>query len=280
MNPYFKIIRPGNVVMALIAVILIAIINSKFTIPLILSLFAVIFAMSGGNVINDYFDYNIDKINRPQRPIPSGEISIKAARNYAYFLFITAIIMGILIYLLTNNFIPCGIVIFAVIILYLYAYIFKSTPLIGNLIVGFMTGLCFIFAGYTLNNHEIIRIAYYLSFFAFMMTTAREITKDIEDIEGDKKEGANTFTIKFGKKISAILASCFIIIDSILCPLLYFYHIFNIIYLIIVAFAVILFIYSAILLIKNQNSENCGKVSKYLKIGMLIAFISFVFGSF
>lgn len=280
MNPYFKIIRPGNVVMASIAVILIAIIDSKFTIPLILSLFAVIFAMSGGNVINDYFDYEIDAINRPQRPIPSGEITIKAARNYAYFLFISAIIMGILIYLLTNNFIPCGIVIFAAIILYLYAYIFKSTPLIGNLIIGFMTGLCFIFAGYTLNNPEIIRISYYLSFFAFIMTTAREITKDIEDIEGDKKEGANTFAIKFGKKISAILATCLIIIDSILCPLLYFQHIFNINYLLIVSLAVILFIYSAILLIKNQNAENCGKVSKYLKIGMLIAFISFVLGSF
>ena len=280
MNPYFEIIRPGNVVMALIAVILVAIIDFKFTFSLLLSLFAVFFAMSGGNVINDYFDYEIDSINRPERPIPSGKISRKSAKNYAYFLFIAAIIVGFLIYLLTNNFIPCGIVIFAVIVLYLYAYVFKSTPLIGNMIVGFMTGLCFIFAGYTINNPHIITISYYLAFFAFMMTTAREITKDIEDVEGDKKEGANTFPIRFGKKISAYLAFSLIIIDSVLCPLLYINHIFNIVYLVIVAIAVILFVYAAILLIKNQDSKNCHKVSKYLKIGMLIAFVAFALGSF
>ena len=280
MNPYLEIIRPGNVVMALIAVILIAIIDFKLTIPLVLALLAVFFAMSGGNVINDYFDYEIDTINRPERPIPSGRVSRKSALNYSYFLFASAIIVGFLIFFMTNNFIPCGIVLFAVIILYLYAYVFKSTPLIGNIIVGVLTGLCFIFGGYTLDNSRIIYISYYLAFFAFIMTTAREITKDIEDVEGDKKEGANTFPIKFGKKIAAALAFILIIIDSVLCPLLYFDHIFNLTYLFIVAVAVIIFIYSAILLIKNQNSENCRKVSKYLKIGMLIAFVAFALGSF
>lgn len=280
MNPYLEIIRPGNVVMALIAVILIGIIDFDFNIPLILALFAVFFAMSGGNVINDYFDYEIDTINRPERPIPSGRISRKKARNYSYFLFIAAIVVGFLIYFMTRNPVPWAIVVFAVVILYLYAYIFKSTPLIGNIIVGLLTGLCFIFAGYTLDNPTIISISYYLAFFAFVMTTAREITKDIEDIEGDKKEGANTFPIKFGKKIAGVLAFILIVIDSVLCPLLYFDHVFNAVYLVIVAVAVIIFLYAAILLIKDQDPKTCKKVSKYLKIGMLIAFVAFALGSF
>lgn len=279
MNPYVEIIRPGNVIMAIIAVILVAILEKSIDMPIILSMLAVFFAMSGGNVINDYFDYKIDLINKPQRPIPSGRISPKTAKNYAYFLFIIAAIIGVIISYLANTWIPCAIVLFADIVLYLYAYKLKSTPLIGNLTVGFMTGLCFIFAGYTFNNQLIIYESYLLAFFALIMTTAREITKDIEDIEGDKSEGAKTFPILYGTKISAILAISLIIIDCALCPLLYIYHIFNMNYLIIVSLAVIIFIYGAILL-RNQDSKTANTVSKYLKIGMLIAFVAFAVGTF
>lgn len=280
MNPYIEIIRPGNVIMAIIAVILIAIIESNIEIPIIFAMFAVFFAMSGGNVINDYFDYKIDLINKPQRPIPSGRISLKNAKNYAYVLFIIAAIFGFLISYLANTAIPCIIVLFSDIILYLYAYKLKSTPLLGNLTVGFMTGLCFIFGGYTFNNPEIIHISYILGFFAFIMTTAREITKDVEDIKGDEAEGAKTFPILYGSKLSAAIIFILIIIDCGLCPLLYINHIFNINYLIIIIIAALVFIYSAILIIKSQDSETAHKVSKYLKIGMLIAFVSFAIGRF
>ena len=278
MNPYIEIIRPGNVIMALIAVILIAIINLNFTIPLVLAIVVVFFATSAGNVINDYFDYNIDAVNRPDRVLPSGRISKKAGRNYGYFLFAGAIATELISYFITKNIIPLIIVIFAVIILYLYARVFKTAPFIGNLIVAFTTGLTFVFAGYTINNPHIILVSWYLGFFAFAMTLAREITKDIEDYEGDKKEGANTLPIKFGKKPSAILAFLLIIITTALCPILYLNHIFSIYYLVIIAIAVIIFLYSAVLILKSQSPENCHKVSKNLKIGMLIAFVSFVFG--
>ena len=87
------------------------------------------------------------------------------------------------------------------VILYLYAYKLKSTPLIGNLTVGFMTGFGFVFGGFTLNNPQIITTSIFLGFFAMVMTTAREIIKDIEDIEGDKVEGAKTLPILIGKSL-------------------------------------------------------------------------------
>ena len=279
MNPYVEIIRPGNVIMAIIAVILVAILEKSIDVPIILAMLAVFFAMSGGNVINDYFDYKIYLINKHQRPIPSGRISLNNAKNYACLLFIVAAIIGFIISYLADTWIPCGIVIFSDIVLYLYAYKLKSTPLIGNLTVGFMTGLCFIFAGYTFNEGLIIYESYLLAFFALIMTTAREITKDIEDIEGDKLEGAKTFPIVYGSKISAIIAISLIIIDCALCPILYIYHIFNINYLIVVSIAVLIFLYGAISL-RKQDSKTSNKVSKYLKIGMLIAFIAFAIGTF
>lgn len=280
MNPYIEILRPENAVMGAIAIILIAIIDKTISIPIILAILAVFFETAAGNVINDYFDYNIDLINKPERPLPSGRISLKSGRNYGYLQFLLGTVCGFLISYLTNNWIPFVIVLISDVILYLYAYKLKSTPLIGNLAVGFMTGFGFVFGGFTINTPEIISISIFLGFFAFVMTTAREIIKDIEDIEGDKAEGAKTLPILIGAKIPAILAIFLIVIDSALCPLLYFYHIFGVYYLAVIAIAVILFIYSAILILKSQDRETAHKASKYLKIGMLIAFVAFIFGSF
>ena len=280
MNPYIEILRPGNALMGAIAIILVAIIDRTMNIPIILAMLAVFFETAAGNVINDYFDYNIDLINKPERPIPSGRISLKNGRNYGYLLFLAGTICGFLISYLTNNWIPFAIVLIADVILYLYAYKLKATPLIGNLAVGFMTGFGFVFGGFSLNNPSIITTSLYLGFFAFVMTTAREIIKDIEDLEGDKSEGARTLPILIGTKIPAIIATILIIVDCALCPILYYNGIFGIYYLFVIVIAVILFIYSGIMIMKSQDRQTAAKASKYLKIGMLIAFVAFVFGSF
>lgn len=280
MNPYIEILRPGNALMGAISIILVAIIDKTISIPIILAMIAVFFETAAGNVINDYFDYKIDLVNKPERPIPSGQISLKNGKNYAYFLFLAGTVCGFLISYLTGNWIPFAIVLIADVILYLYAYKLKATPLIGNLAVGFMTGFGFVFGGFTINNPSIIMTSIFLGFFAFVMTTAREIVKDIEDVEGDMKDGARTLPILIGKKTPAILASILIVIDCALCPLLYAYHIFGVLYLIIIAIAVILFIYAAIIILKSQEESSAHKSSKLLKIGMLIAFLSFALGSF
>jgi 4-hydroxybenzoate polyprenyltransferase and related prenyltransferases len=279
MNPYIEILRPGNALMGAISIILVAIIDKTFSIPIILAMIAVFFETAAGNVINDYFDYKIDLINKPERPLPSGRISLKSGKYYAYLLFIAGTICGFLISYLTNNWIPFIIVLIADVILYLYAYKLKTTPLLGNLTVGFMTGFGFVFGGFSINHPSIIMTSIFLGFFAFVMTTAREIVKDIEDVEGDKADGARTLPILIGNKKPAMLAAVLIVIDSALCPLLYYYHIFGVLYLVVIAIAVILFIYSAILILKSQEREVAAKVSKNLKIGMLIAFVAFVFGS-
>lgn len=279
MNPYIEILRPGNALMSAISIILVALIDKTSSIPVVLAMLAVFFETAAGNVINDYFDYKIDLINKPDRPIPSGRISLKNGRNYGYFLFFMGTVCGFFISYLTNNWIPFAIVLFADVVLYLYAYKLKSTPLLGNLTVGFMTGFGFVFGGFSINNPTIIMTSIFLGFFALVMTTAREIIKDIEDIEGDKADGARTLPILIGAKKPAILAAILIVVDSALCPLLYYYHVFGILYLPVIAIAVVLFIYSAIIILKSQEREVAAKASKNLKIGMLIAFVAFVFGS-
>jgi len=292
MNAYLEIIRPGNAVMAVIAVALMGIIGRNYGFPLFFGMISVFLATAGGNVINDYFDYKIDAINKPNRPIPSGRISLKNAFTYASLLFVVAVVFGIIIGYLLDNFIPTLIVVLSSLLMFYYAKTLKKIVLIGNIAVSFLTGLCFIFAGIIIgldtspisglntSSFEIIYISLYLGFFASLMTMAREIIKDMEDIEGDKLEGAKTLPINYGNKVSSILTGLLIVIASVLSPILYLNGIFNVYFMVILSVAVAIFLYGAYKILKDQTSKNCKNVSKIIKIGMMIAFISFAIGSF
>jgi geranylgeranylglycerol-phosphate geranylgeranyltransferase len=277
MKEYLEILRPGNAIMAVIAVFLMAIISKSFNIELILAMIAVFLATGGGNVINDVFDYKIDLINKPNRPIPSGKITLHCGKIYALILFLISIVLTTWISLIINSYLPLVIVFVNVILMYFYAQKLKATILIGNLTVAYLTGSCFVFGGSITGN---LKISIFLGFFAFLMTLAREIVKDIEDKKGDEKEKIKTLPIAYGVKVSAILTAIFIIIDCILSSTLYIFKIFHTYFLIPLSIALILFAYSSIQILLNQSIQNSKKVSKLLKIGMLITFISFAVGSF
>ncbi|MDR2544767.1 MAG: UbiA family prenyltransferase [Methanobrevibacter sp.] len=276
MNSYLEILRPVNGLMTIIALILIGIIEKSIDMPLLIGILAVFLATGGGNVINDFYDYKIDYINRPERPIPSGKISLKNAKNYSLSLFTIAIVLGIIISIMVNSYLPCLLVILNCVVMYYYGYSLKRILLIGNISVAYLTGSCFIFGGLILGK---IYIPLFLYFFAFMMTLSREIVKDMEDIEGDKLENANTFPIKYGLKNSSILTLISILVPTFISPTLYFIKIFNIYYLIVLSIAIILFLVSAYKIMINQDKNTSHEVSKLIKIGMFISFIAFAIGS-
>ena len=284
MNAYLEIIRPGNAVMAAIAAILMMFVGHYYELPIIICALIVFVCTGAGNTINDVFDVKIDEINKPNRPIPSGRISLENARNYAFALFGIGIALSFVDSYLVNSIWPSVIVVPAAVIMYLYARNLKAMPLIGNLTVATLTGFCFVIAGVVIacatNSLKILFISIYLGLFAMFMTLAREIVKDMEDIEGDKQEGARTFPILYGKKISSIISIILIVVTTLMCPILYIFKIFNLGYMMIMVIPIIIFLYSAYSLKLNPPEETCAKVSKNLKIAMLISFIAFVVGSF
>lgn len=271
MNAYLEIIRPGNAVMAVIAVLLVMLISGNFSKAPFLACFVVFVVTGGGNIVNDYFDYKIDAINKPKRPIPSGRISRKTAGIYSIGLFMIGIVVAFYI-----NYLLGLIALFSSLLMIYYAYDLKKRVLIGNSVISFITGLCFVFGGIAVG--EIVTSAY-LGLYAFMMTMAREVVKDMEDVEGDKKEGAKTFPIIYGMKSSSILAGSFMVIASVTSPVLYFIGIFNILYLAVLLVAIIIFGIGAASILKDQSIENSAKVSKRIKIGMGITFMAFAAGS-
>ena len=271
MNAYLEILRPGNAVMAVIAMFLVMLINGDFTSNAFLACFVVFVVTGGGNAVNDYFDHKIDAINKPKRPIPSGRISLKTAEIYSLTLFAIGTIIAFVI-----GFLPGIIALLTSIILILYAYGLKKMILIGNISVSFFTGLTFVFGGVVVGA---IETSIYLGFYAFLMTMAREIVKDMEDVEGDKEEGATTMPIIYGMKTSSILAASFMIIASITSPVLYFIGIFNILYLALLSAAIMVFLVGAVSILKDQSIKNSAKVSKRIKMGMGITFLAFAAGS-
>lgn len=271
MNAYLEIIRPGNIVMAVIAVLLVMFISGNFTLDAFLACFVVFMVMGGGNAINDYFDHKIDAINKPSRPIPSGRISLKAAGIYSLALFaigtITAFFIGLL---------PGLIALFTSIMLTLYAYNLKKMPIIGNIVVSFFIGLTFVFGGVVVGA---ITTSIYLGFFPFLTTMMREIVKDMEDMEGDKKEGARTLPIIYGLRWSSIIAAFFMIFASVTSPVLYFIGILTIFYIPVLLIGDVFFLSGAVSILKDQSIENTSKVSKRIKIGILVTLLAYAAGS-
>ncbi|MGB9936739.1 MAG: UbiA family prenyltransferase [Methanobacterium sp.] len=270
MNAYLEIIRPGNAVMAVIAVLLVMLISGNFTINAFLACIVVLMVIGGGNAINDYFDHKIDAINKPSRPIPSGRISLNAAKIYSVALFVIGTIIAFII-----EFLPGLIALFTSIVLILYAYNLKKMPLIGNMAVSFFIGLTFIFGAVVVGEPSLS----ILGFSPFFITMMREIVKDMEDMEGDKKEGAKTLPILYGLRSSAVVATLFMIFAVVTSPIPYFIGILTVFYLPLLFVGDIIFIAGAISVLKNQSTENTQKVSKWVKIGMLVVLLSYAVGS-
>ena len=192
---FITITRPKNSFVAGLAAIVAYLIDTGTVIPETLLLFFIVALITAaGNVINDFFDAEIDAINRPDRPIPSGAVSREAARGFAVTLFLA----GILVSFFTNS-LCIGIAIFNTLFLITYAVKLKSTPLIGNIVVAYLSASIFLFGG-ALNGLDglvrIIPIAA-ITFFAML---SRELLKDAEDVEGDTAGGADTVPLRIGIK--------------------------------------------------------------------------------
>jgi geranylgeranylglycerol-phosphate geranylgeranyltransferase len=198
---FFTITRPANSVIAgLAAIVAYLIATGTLVYGVILLMAVVIFITAAGNVINDYFDVEIDAINRPGRPIPSGMVSRNAALAWAGILFG----VGLVICVFTTP-LCLGIAIFNTLILVAYAARLKSTPFFGNVAVSYLSASIFLFGGAFAGWHALLDMIP-IAAITFLAMLARELLKDAEDIEGDLAGGADTLPIRIGVRKTAMFA--------------------------------------------------------------------------
>lgn len=160
------------------------------------------------NTLNCVIDVNVDKINKPHRPIPSGKISRKNALIYSLILYTISLAVA---YQIIMEFF---FVIIASAILTIFYSIpkvrFKKRFLLNNLTGGIFYGLLCPLAGWALTPVNPIPI--YLIIFVFLLSLSLSVTKDFEDVIGDKAYAIKTIPTTFGIRNAARLFSILIVL--------------------------------------------------------------------
>lgn len=229
------------------------------------------FILAGGNAINDVLDVDIDRINRPMRPLPSGRISRRLAVMEAGFLFFVGVISGGTIGRLVG-----GIALLAVGLLILYSAWLKRTVLWGNLSVSALGGLAFLYGGLAA---ERMRAAWVPAILAFFFHFGREVLKDMEDVEGDRSAQANTFPVRFGLRRASLLAMLIYGVLVFLSPVPFLLGLYRWPYLVVVVLGVDGVVAYAIgSLWKDRSPRNLVRLSGLLKADMLIGLMAIVVG--
>ena len=289
LSALFIIIRPLNVAIAGLSILVAASLVQpfRFSLPVACAILSTMLITGGANVINDFFDLAIDRINRPERILPAGRLRPAAAKNYAIILFACGNFFSIFI-----NVIAVLIAVSTSFLLLVYSWKLKRLPLSGNLAVSLATALAFIYATWAAESgllhmqiarSGVIMQGWYAGIFpavfAFLMHLGREIIKDLEDQAGDRAVQARTLPLAYGltaAQIAATLALVLLVIATFIPAGLRLY---NPNYFWIILFGVDpIVLFALYMLWKNPTPPRLRQISIALKANMLLGLAAIYFG--
>ena len=194
------------------------------TLHFIFLVMASLFIAAAGYIINDYFDINIDEVNKPHKLVVDKHISRRWAIAWHFMLSVSGVIFTVFAlpfwqkwYLVLAN-------IFCVALLWFYSTSFKKKLLTGNVIISLLTAwtiLIVFFSKVSLadaigegeaNHYKFFRLAVLYAGFAFIISLIREAIKDMEDMEGDAKYGCKTMPIVWGLNATKVYVAVWLIV--------------------------------------------------------------------
>ncbi len=198
---HIRLLRPLNLLIGAFSVYIGAAIAGELrqTINVATAALLVVCFNAGANALNDYFDYEIDKVNRPNRPLSSGLV----IRNAALVIGIVFFLIGAGLAFRLNLGAALLALFAALPAMILYTPLLKGQPVLGNFAVAFILGLTFIFTGAAVGRPAPLLVPAGL---AFGLTLVRELVKDIADVEGDAEAGLKTLPLLVGVDITIVVA--------------------------------------------------------------------------
>jgi 4-hydroxybenzoate polyprenyltransferase len=242
---------------------------------------------AAGYIINDIYDVEIDKVNRPERVIVGNSISEKTANTYFIVFNVIGVILGFYLSNLVgkNGFFALFVIISA--LLYVYASYLKQMLLVGNIVVSLLVALSLIIVGLfdllpviTPENQEtqitFFKIILDYAVFAFVINFIREIVKDIEDIDGEYKAGFNTLPIAFGRNraIKVVFALSVLLVFGIVYYIITFLYSKLIVVIYFLVFIMAPLIYVCIKSYTAETKSELRFISNLLKLVMLVGIMS------
>ncbi len=274
MHSIIKMSRPGNIFIALLTLAVgYAISGGNISsTTLVADMLAFAFAIAFGNVLNDVFDVPIDRISHPERPLPSGKISVSAAVSFCCASFVFALVPAAFPSVCASFHVIFYASLFT--LLFLYDRFLKRIPLLKNITVA---ALC---------TTPLVRAAFYPEAnsrplfvaigFAFFLTLVREIIKDLEDMDGDRNAHIVTFPILAGKFPAQILASSLLLLTFFCLPLPVFLSWLPGTFLL---FA-IPFFPLCLCIFRETALGNFRKAQRFTKVAMLVGLTALIAASF
>ena len=244
--------------------------------------FACVCVAASGNIINDYYDRDIDKINKPEKVIIGKSISPPSALLYYSLLNGLGMVLSFYADFYQGGWVTRLFVLATILLLWLYSRFFKKAYLIGNIIVALLSTAPLVLL--TVIEIRDFGISYQFPiillfiYFSFWTSLIREIVKDCEDIEGDKAAGAQTLPIVSGlSNAIALLSLLIVFIIAVLITVSYFLFLYRNILLLIYTIVIILLFCILLNRIRKAGSSidfhQASTFAKWIMIGGTISMI-------
>jgi geranylgeranylglycerol-phosphate geranylgeranyltransferase len=275
-SDYLEIMRPFNSGMVGLAIIISAVITGGLGIinhvVLIILSFITGFTISGASMtINDYYDREIDAINEPKRPIPSGRISPKGAIIFTVILSIIGLASSFLISLWAFT-----TAVIAWMLMMSYSIWGKKRGLLGNLMVSTCIALPFIYGG-LLSGKVLSSLSF--SLIAFLSNMGREIVKGVVDIAGDKTAGVRTVAVVYGASMAANIATLFFLAAVASSAVPVYLHLVSYWYVPFVLITDAGLILSSYHIVMDPSRKNSREIKNRILYLMIVGLIGFAAGS-
>lgn len=228
--------------------------------------------LAGSMAVNDILDAEIDAVNNPYRPIPSGRVSKTEAAAFGVVTLFAGLLLAFVLSVL--NFL---IALTAVGLMLYYNRFGKKTGLPGNAVVSANLAIPFIFGGAIGGVNSTL---YVFATLAFLAGMGREVIKGMADLAGDSKRGVRTLAVTRGLGTASKVGALFFVAAVLLSTLPIALRLVSWLYVPIVLVCDVGFIYSAYSILRNHSPQNALRSKNQALIWMLLGLIAFIAGGF
>ena len=246
---------------------------------------------AGGYIINDYFDLDIDSVNKPERLVVDRIIRRRSTIMWHLFFSMTGVVIGF--YLdITSGISFLGIAnSMCVLLLFVYSISLKRKLLWGNILISLLTAWVVMVISWSEGSHlihqrdivgtgKIYRFTFLYAGFAFIISLIREAIKDMEDMEGDRKYDCRTMPIVWGLNGAKIFVSVWLIVLIAVITIVQFYVLqygwwINAVYCVFAIILPLLWVFKK--LFSAQSPAEFHRLSSIVKAIMLTGILSMLF---